>query len=144
VQFRTDEEPRLQVIFTREELALALKLTPEDSYVDVRGIALTVVRDADGRRSFEARGKARPAALRKRIVSELRRAAERQASDGVLSADVKQLLDWIAKAPQPVYAIRALGFSDPDPKNDYGNGPSGSCRSCSWIQKWYWGSPPCC
>jgi len=104
VRFGRDASP-IEVFFSVMDATASARAFPGDEYYDVRGFRLTRVEGA-GALSLEARGKADPVVLQRRLVVETRRAA--QAAQGGVTSEVDAVLRWLAAAPSPEYMVHGL------------------------------------
>jgi hypothetical protein len=133
----------MQVYFSARKAATAAQPASSDKFYDARGIVLTRVQGPLAMR-LEAHGAAKPGALKRRMMRELRRGAELAAPNGQPTAGVVAVLDWLEGAPSPAYLVHGLALTEELDDTVPGTIPSGRCRKCNWVQKWYYGTPPCC
>jgi hypothetical protein len=126
---------RLEVLFSITDAAESAQTFPADKYYDVRGILLTRVEDGGALR-LEARSKADPADLQRRLIVETRRAAE--AADGGVTGEVEAVLRWLAAAPSAAYMVHGLACA---PLN-YDDGKGHNCHQCNRVQRMFRGD--CC
>jgi hypothetical protein len=141
VQFRS-ENPRLRVLFSAKEVAQAAQADPEDEFYDVRGIVVTL-----GQRGNEpslrpvARGPGNPDQLKRRLLAELRRAAELETPDGHPTAEANAVLEWLNAAPDFQYMVHGLTlapveYDDHDGRFDAAAVSGRPCDShCSWAKR---------
>jgi hypothetical protein len=144
----SDEKPRLRVFFSMKEAAEAAQVYPKGPCYDVQGIVLTRARTESGRTCLEAQGEGDPGELKRRLMTELRRAAELEAPDGPEAAEADRLLAWYDDAPDIHALVHALALHPPDYDADDDPGaafgaPRARYRRCTFVQRACWGSPPC-
>jgi hypothetical protein len=141
VQF-VPRDPRVQVHYSLIAATAAAEVSPDATLYDKRGIRLTLT-GAGVARQLEAHGDPQPVWVQRRLLAELRAVtAVHAAPDGSIPDDIGRALDWLELAPALEYAVNALGLAEVDSaiRTD-----SGRCNpSCTWWQKAFWGSPPCC
>jgi hypothetical protein len=133
----------MQVYFSARKAATAAQAATGDKFYDARGIVLTRVQGPLAMR-LEAQGTSDASALKRRMMRELRRAAQLAAPGGQPTAGVMAVLDWLESAPTPAHLVHGLALTEELDDTVPGSIPSGNCRKCNWIQKWYYGTPPCC
>lgn len=129
------DAPGLEVFFSTADAAESAQTFLTDEYYDVRGIRLTRV-EHEGDVLLEARGKADPAGLQRRLIVETRRAAE--AADGGVTGEVDAVLRWLAAAPSPEYLVHGLACAP----LTYDDGKGHRCHRCNTVQRMFRGD--CC
>jgi len=140
VEFQLDEKQPLSVHYAALEALRAAQDRPQDDFFDLRGKLLTLVVDDDGTPRLVAGRRGNEVELRRRILAVLRRTAELHAGDGPIGKDVEALLAWLGAAPSVDFLVHALGLAETEDLPTAGK----SCKRCSPIQMWFWGTPKCC
>lgn len=130
-----DGAPRLEVLFSMTGAAESARTFPDDEYYDVRGFRLTRVEDGGALR-LEARGKADPAGLQRRLIVETRRAAE--AAEGGVTGEIDAVLRWLAAAPSAEHMVHGLGCAPLVYDDEKGR----RCHRCEPVQRFFRGD--CC
>jgi hypothetical protein len=126
------EEPRLKVFYAARDAAFAAQASPKGEFFDLRGRRLAPAKDGSEPPRLEALAEGTPAKLQRRVMDELRRAAESEALDGGVAAEVEAALRWLNRSPDVAYTVHALGLAQTDP----GAGPDPLCKGgCTTMQK---------
>jgi hypothetical protein len=109
---------------------VSLFASDEDELYDARGIALTPITAPGGSVSYEARGEAQPAEVRRRVMAAIRATAAKSGG----APEVDAMVAWLDDAPDLEALLRASGIPDISAPL----AASGSCiPGCSpWAKLW--------
>ena len=130
VQF-SPRDPLLRMHCSLTEMNDAARDAPRDVFYDVRGILLKPARNPD-ELLLEARGEARPAALRERAMNVLRDMIGRSKLDTTEAAENEAILRWLDAAPTIVHLLHGTGLAPVDYR---GPMKGRHCLNCSSWQR---------